>query len=209
MNETEEACLLQNSPPESIEDTIVSSTSAIKDATIGKEVIGLAEVVSRFTPREIAYMIQETGDSLGEYKSFCQPLELPYSEKLNGQRLMVLHSDSTYAFEKKNKKLAGDTNRNSKVISTLMMDAYGPEGLDIADQFRAIVEVGGIMNDDVKCCAALLMEVEQGLTPPGSGPDFKVDPDLLRKETRKIFYCSCACFNDIVLPSGRMILLRH
>jgi hypothetical protein len=86
-----------------------------------------------------------------------------------------------------------------------MMDAFGPEGLDIADQFRAVVEVGGIMNDDIKCCAALLMEVEQGLTPPGSGPDFKVDPDLLRKETRKIFYCSCACFNDIVLPSGRMI----
>jgi hypothetical protein len=68
-----------------------------------------------------------------------------------------------------------------------MMDAFGPEGFNIADQFRAIVEVGGVMNDDCKCCAALLMEVEEGLTPPGifdTDPDFKVDPDLLRKETR-------------------------
>jgi hypothetical protein len=145
LDETDEACLLANKPPESVEEIIASSASAIKKTTKSQDVIGLAEVVSRFSPSEIAYMIQETGDSLGEYKSCCQPFELPYSEKLNGQRLMVLHSDSTYAFEKKNKKLAGDTNRNSKVISTLMMDAYGPEGLDIADQLRAIVEVGGIM----------------------------------------------------------------
>ena len=108
-DKTEEACLLQNKPPESLEDIIVSYTSAIKDATLGKEVIDLAEVVSRFTPREIAYMIQETGYSLGEYQSFCQPLSLPYSAKLDGQRLMVLHSDSTYALEKKNKKV-GNTN---------------------------------------------------------------------------------------------------
>ena len=78
MNEPEEACLLQNKPPESLEDIIASYTSAVKDATLGKEVIGLAEVVSRFSPSEIAYMIQEIGDSLGEYQSFCQPLNLPY-----------------------------------------------------------------------------------------------------------------------------------
>ncbi len=40
-----------------------------------------------------------------------------------------------------------------------MQGAFGPEGLDIADQFRAVVEPGGIMNDDVKCSAALLMEI--------------------------------------------------
>ena len=99
MNETEEACLLQNKPPESLEDIIAFYTSAINDATLGIEVIGLAEV-SRFTPRQIAYVIQETGDSLGEYKFSWQPFDLPYSQKLNGQRLMVLHSDPTYAFEK-------------------------------------------------------------------------------------------------------------
>jgi len=49
------------------------------------------------------------------------------------------------------------------------------------------------------------MEVEQGFTPPSSSPDFKVDADVLQKETRKIVYCSCACFNDIVLQSGRMV----
>ena len=144
---------MQNSPPESLENTIANYTSAIKDATIGRDVIGLAEVVSRFTPREIANKIQEAGDRLREYLSFCQPLCLPYSDTLDGQRLMIVHSDSTYAFAKKNKKL-GDTTKNSKIISTILQDAFGPEGLNIADKFRAIIEPGGIMNDEVKCWTA-------------------------------------------------------
>jgi hypothetical protein len=43
IDETDDACTLQNSPHESLEDTIANYTSAIKDATIGKDVIGLAE----------------------------------------------------------------------------------------------------------------------------------------------------------------------
>jgi len=204
LDETADACTLQNSPPESLENTIANYTSAIKDATIGRDVIGLAEVVSRFTPREIANMIQETGDSLGEYQSFCQKLCLPYLENLDVQRLIVVHSDSTYAFAKKNKKL-GDTTKNSKIISTILQDSFGPEGLNIADQCRAIIEPGGIMNEDVKCCTALLMEITKGLTPPNAAPGFVADPEVLNRETRKVFYVSCSCYNELVLNSGKIV----
>jgi hypothetical protein len=122
---------------------------------------------------------------------------------LDGQRLIVVHSDSTYAFAKKNKKL-GDTTKNSKIISTILQDSFGPEGLNIADKFRAIIEPGGIMNDEVKCCTASLMEITKGLTPPNAAPGFSVDPEVLIKETRKVFYVSCSGYNELVLSSGRM-----
>jgi hypothetical protein len=86
-----------------------------------------------------------------------------------------------------------------------MQDSFGPEGLNIADQCRAIVEPGGIMNEDVKCCTALLMEITRGLTPPDAGPDFVVDPDVLEKETRKVYYVSCSCYNDLVLQSRKIV----
>ena len=209
LDKTHEACNLANTQHGSLEEIIAAYASAVKEATKEQDVIGLSEVLAGYTPAEITSMIQEAGDNLGEFMPICQPLDLPYSKTLNKKRLVVLHGDLMFSFARNNDQGAdGMTDRNSKIISKLLTDTFGPEGLNYADECRAVITIGGVLNDTSKFCMDLVIEIEDGLTPPGillTQPDFKVDQEKLQAECRKVFFSSCAAYNDLVHQSGKLV----
>ena len=83
-------------------------------------------------------------------------MDLPYSKALNGKRLMVTQGDSPYAFARQNDAGEKGVDKDSRIISTLTKDTFGPDGLDYADVIRASIRAGGDMGDAKNFLVALL-----------------------------------------------------
>jgi hypothetical protein len=93
-------------------------------------------------------------------------------------------------------------------MSTLLTDAFGTDGLDYADECRAVIQIGGILSDAFQYGIDLLQEIEDGFTPPDirlTQPDFRVDPERLLAECRTTFFCSTGAYNDLCHRSGKLV----
>jgi hypothetical protein len=208
-DKTHEACSLANTQHSSLEEIIAEYAKAVNEATEEQDIIGLSEVLAGHTAAELVSMILEAGDDLGAFVPICQPLDLPYLEHLNGKRLILCQGDSMYALERKNEEgVDGGAEQNSKIMSTLLTDTFGPDALNYADECRASIRIGGNMGDSSALCIALLQEIEDGLTPPNirpSQPDWHVDQEKLMAEYRKIYFCGTGAFNDLVNQAGNAV----